>query len=144
MFRTSLILILILATYSEASFADDPTASPPPTPKATRHGGKLGGKIPNGEKRAKARHDVTGKCTVLETPLNPISGACVSVPLELKDAKGTSLGITRTNAQGEFDFAIEEEGPYKLAPSSSYYVVVSPLQWVVRGQRVDLKIKGKS
>ena len=145
MSRTPLFLVLLLATTTvDAQGAADPTATPPLTPMATRHGGKVGGKIRNGEKRAKNRNDVRGKCTMMETPLNPISGPCVSVPLELKDSNGSSLGVARTNAQGEFNFAVEDDGPYTLAPTTDYYVVVSPGGKVERGHPVNLRIKGKN
>lgn len=142
MVRVSFLITLLLST---VALADDPTATTPPAPQAsTRHGGKLRGKVPNGSKNAKLHNDVRGRCTVMESPLNPITGPCVSVPLELKDKAGTSLGVSRTNDKGEFDFEVESDGPYTLAPSSSYYVVVAPLTTVDRGQRVDLRIRQKN
>jgi len=135
-----LVLVLLCAV---SALAEDPTASAPLAPKATRHGGKVVGRVGH-EKHLKVRNDISGRCIVMESPMNPISGPCVSVPLELKNAKGISMGISRTSAEGMFSFAVEDEGPYTLAPSSSFYVVVSPKTELEKGQRIDFRIRQKN
>jgi len=138
-----MFLSLFVFLLAASAQADDPPYATPLSPQATRKGGKLRKGVPDGSKNAKRRIDVRGQCTVLESPLNPITGPCVSVPLELKDRLGASLGVSRTNEKGEFDFAVASEGPYTLAPNSSFYVVVAPLNPIDRGQRVELRIRQK-
>ncbi|MGZ3653710.1 MAG: hypothetical protein ACXVCI_22275 [Bdellovibrionota bacterium] len=138
-------LFLLLAFIAPLGHADDSnTDSTPVVPRATRHGGKLGKSFSTEKKTVKSNHTVRGHCTMLETPLNPITGPCVSVPLELKNDKGVSLGISRTSAQGDFVFEVEDNGPYHLTPSSTAYVLAAPIAEVKKGQTIDLKIKQKN
>jgi hypothetical protein len=136
--RTLLGLLLLTGT----ALADEsPSADTTVTPRATRHGGKLGKRFSTEKGKPKTRAAVHGHCTLLESPLNPITGPCISVPLELKDEKGQSQGVSRTTVQGDFDFTVEGDGPYVLAPTSSHYVVVSPKEAVGKGKAVDLRIR---
>jgi hypothetical protein len=150
-FLIGLILVSLSAFADDSPLGTNDTVVPlmPPsaespavkTPHAGKHSGKLGG-----EKKAKASASnlLRGHCTLLESPMNPITGPCISVPLELKDEKGVSQGIARTSAQGEFEFDVEAEGPFTLAPSSSYYQLISPTESIHRGDRVNLKIREKN
>jgi len=140
--RASFLFLLLLASPAHAD--DSNTDSTPVAPRAARHGGRLGKSISPEKKTVKASHTVRGHCTMLETPMNPITGPCVSVPLELKNDKGVSLGISRTSAQGDFTFEVEDNGPFHLNPSSSAYVLAGPIAEVKKGQVIDLKIKQKN
>ncbi len=154
-----ILICLFLLSFSAEAYADGslpstndtvvplapPSTEPPSTlaPKSNKQG-KFGN-LEGGKKKKEAVSEfVRGHCTLLESPLNPITGPCISVPLELRDARGQSLGISRTSAQGDFEFAVEGNGPFTLAPSSSYYVLVAPMERIRRGDRVDLRIREKN
>ena len=116
--------------------------SPRVVPRATSHGRRVGRSFGGDGKRHKPPAAfLRGHCTLLESPLNPISGPCISVPLELKNAAGVSLGIARTSVQGDFDFSVDEDGPFTIAPSSRRYLLVSPTGKLHRGERVPLEIR---
>jgi hypothetical protein len=142
--RVQFLLFLFIPLLARA----DENVTPPPVsssqPKASRQGGKLG-KRAGSEKKGAPRGSVHGHCTLLESPMNPLTGPCISVPLELKDTNGVSLGISRTSVSGDFEFRVESAspGPFSLAPSSSHYLLISPITGVRRGEAIDLRIREK-
>jgi hypothetical protein len=102
------------------------------------HGGRHGKSEAGGDKRIK------GHCEILPSPMNPLSGPCVSVLLVLKDAEGKEVGISRTDSQGKFEFLLDEDGSFTLGPSSGRYEVVSPKGPVKIGGGLDIKIREKN
>ncbi len=76
--------------------------------------------------------------------MNPLAGPCVSVALVLKDEKGIEVGAGRTDAKGEFQFGVDQDGSYSVTPSSRFYEVISPKEKIGRGTSFELKIREKN
>jgi hypothetical protein len=120
-------LFLIFATYASDGQDNGGNYITVPKPgRGTRGSGKL-----------------VGHCTVLAGGGSLLEGPCVDVLLTLKDGKGTEVLKARTNKNGYFTFAADDNGQYRLATGSQSYEVVTPTDTLHGGQKVDLKLRLK-
>ena len=137
-------VFLFLFCFPDTSQADTDTANSGPATTTGRHA-KMKTGSPKGEKKNSSHpSSIRGHCTLLASPMNPITGDCVSVPLVIQDNEGHEIAITRTDGKGSFSFELEQDVPYTIAPTSKMYKLVSPARPVHMGQSVDLKIQEKN
>jgi hypothetical protein len=85
--------------------------------------------------------EVRGICEVVITPTHPITEACVSTLLILKDPHGKEVARTRTDGKGNFDFAADPAKKFKIVPAAAAYDLVAPQHLVSSGSTVHLKLK---
>jgi hypothetical protein len=132
-------LFLIFATY--ASDGQDNGGNYITVPKPGR--GTRGRRFDQEKPVEAGSGKLVGHCTVLAGGGSLLEGPCVDVLLTLKDGKGTEVLKARTNKNGYFTFAADDNGQYRLATGSQSYEVVTPTDTLHGGQKVDLKLRLK-
>jgi hypothetical protein len=83
-----------------------------------------------------------GDCSILSSPSNPITGACVEMVLVLKDADGKDVLKTRTDKDGKFQFTIASGYPFTIETGSKAFEVVDPKSKLYPG-KIQLQIRQK-
>ena len=144
--RVGAAMVLLCHGFVLASSAraDSGSATDMNTPTAEgRTGRRGGGKRVNPDKGGRSAGTISGNCSTVESPMNPLAGACVNTLLALNDEKGAEVSKTRTNIKGDFEFAGEPSKAYHLVSGSQYYEVVSPTAFVHGGDHVTLKLRQK-
>src|ERR1035437_10052336 len=116
---------LLLLLFPILTNADTDTANSSPSMGMGRKHGKMGKGSKGAKKNDNILGAIRGHCTLVASPMNPLPGPCISVPLALRNANSSELvGTERTDGKGDFQFILGQDGPFSIVPTSGFYVLI--------------------
>ena len=83
---------------------------------------------------------IEGHCQIVPGNGNMMSQPCGNMMLTLKGKGGDTL-YTRTNNDGTFEFNVPSNRKYKIGVNSSFYEVLSPLDDLEQGEKVEMEVR---